>query len=77
MFPVGFCELKITHVHPLLTILFKNVLRTFEAGILKIFKNIQSQPKNQTFLEKKKECSHLFITSLSTTQIIYQLFSYC
>ena len=54
MFPVGFCELKITHVHPLLTILFKNVLRTFEAGILKIFKNIQSQPKNQTFLEKKK-----------------------
>ena len=28
----------------------KTVVRTFEAEILKIFKNIQSQPKNQTFL---------------------------
>ena len=27
-------------------IMFKNILRTFEAEILKIFKNIQPQPKN-------------------------------
>ena len=34
--------------------MFKNVLRTFEAEIPKIFKNIQPQPKNSTFLYKKK-----------------------
>ena len=30
--------------------MFKNVLRTFEAEILKILKNIQPQPKNWKFL---------------------------
>ena len=30
--------------HPILTILFKSSLRTFEDEILKIFKNIQPQP---------------------------------
>ena len=34
------------NIHPILTIMFKNVLRTFEAEILKIFKNIPPQPKN-------------------------------
>ena len=29
---------------------FKNVLRTFEAEILKKIKNIQNQPKSYTFL---------------------------
>ena len=47
MLPVGLCEWKITNVHPILAIMFKNLLRTFEA---EIFKNIQPQPKNQTFL---------------------------
>ena len=42
-------ESKITNVHPILilTIIFENVLRTFEAEILKTFsqfKNIQPQP---------------------------------
>ena len=46
MLPVGLCEWKTTNVHPILTIMFKSVLRTFEAEMLKIFKNIQSWPKN-------------------------------
>ena len=40
------CGWRITTAHPILTIIFKNILRTFEAEILKIFKNIQPQPKN-------------------------------
>ena len=40
------CKWKITNEHPVLTIMFKNPLRTFEANILKIFKDIQPQPKN-------------------------------
>ena len=44
--PVGLCERKSTNVHPILTVMFKIILRTFEAEILKIFKNIQPQPKN-------------------------------
>ena len=32
--------------HPILTTMFKNVSRTSKAEILKIFKNIQPQPKN-------------------------------
>ena len=32
----------------------KNIFRTFEAKIPKIFKNIQPRPKNKTFLYKKK-----------------------
>ena len=46
MFPDGLCEWKITNLHPILTIIFQNILRTFEAEILKIFKIIQPQPKN-------------------------------
>ena len=34
------------NIHPLLTIMFKNVLTTFKSEILQIFKNIQPQPKN-------------------------------
>ena len=43
MLPVGLYEWKIITAHPILTVMFKNILRTFEAEILKIFKNIQSQ----------------------------------
>ena len=39
--PVGLYERKITTANPILTILFKNILRTFEAEILKVFKSIQ------------------------------------
>ena len=47
--PVGLCfrlvcapSWKITTVYPVvLTMMFKNILRTFEAEILEIFKNIQ------------------------------------
>ena len=40
--------------------MFKNVLRTFEAEILKIFKNIQPQPKNwRLYIYKKKSFSKL------------------
>ena len=46
MLPVGLCKWKTTNVHPMLTIMFKRVLRTFKAEILKIFKNIQSRYKN-------------------------------
>ena len=45
MLPVGLCECKISTAHPILTIMFKNILRTFEAEILKILKSIQPQPK--------------------------------
>ena len=44
---VGLWEWKITKVHSILTIMFKNILRTsVEDEIFKIFKNIQPQPKN-------------------------------
>ena len=43
---VGLNECKIIAAHPTLTIMSKSVLRTFEAEILQIFKNIQPQPKN-------------------------------
>ena len=33
--------------------MFKNILRTFESGILKIFKNIQPQSKNQEELDDR------------------------
>ena len=33
--------------------MFKNILKTFEAEILEIFKNIQPRPKNKAFLQKK------------------------
>ena len=46
MLPVGLNEWKITNEHPVLTIMFKNPLRTFEANNLKIFKDIQPQPQN-------------------------------
>ena len=46
MLPVDLYKWKITSAHPTLTIMFKNVLRTFEAEILKIFQNVQPQPKN-------------------------------
>ena len=46
MLPVGLCKWKTTNVHPILTIMFKSVLITFEAEIFKIFKHIQSRPKN-------------------------------
>ena len=48
--PIGLCEWKISTVRPILTIMFKKVLRTFEAEILKTFKNILPQPKNLPFL---------------------------
>ena len=46
MLPVDFYESKITTAHSKLEIVFKNILRTFEAEILEMFKNIQPQPKN-------------------------------
>ena len=33
--------------------MFKIIFRTFETEILRKFKNIQSQPKNETFLLKR------------------------
>ena len=38
MLPDGLCKWKITNVRPILTVTFKNILRIFEAEILKIFK---------------------------------------
>ena len=35
-----------SNVHPILAIMIKNILTTFEVEFLKIFKNIQPQPKN-------------------------------
>ena len=45
MLPVGLDGWKMTNVHPILTIVFENVLRTFEAEILQLFRNIQPQPR--------------------------------
>ena len=42
---VGLCEWKKTNVHVILTVMFKNVLRTFEADVLKILTS-----KEETFL---------------------------
>ena len=44
--PVGLYEWKVTTAQPVLSIMLKNVLRTCEAEIPKILKNIQPQPKN-------------------------------
>ena len=55
MLPVGLYEWKIITAHPILTVMFENILRTFEAEILKIFKNIQSQSIKLDVLTKK-EC---------------------
>ena len=49
MLSVGFCQWKQTGAHPTLRIMFKNVLRTSEAEILKILKNIQTQPKCRSY----------------------------
>ena len=46
MLPVaGLYESKTINVHQVLAIICKNISRIFEAEILKIFKNIQPQPK--------------------------------
>ena len=42
--PVGLWEWKITNVHPILTTLFKNVSRTFEAEVLKVFYAVPKWP---------------------------------
>ena len=55
MLLVGLYEWKIITAHPILTVMFKNILRTSEAEILKIFKNIQSQSIKLDVLTKK-EC---------------------
>ena len=47
--PVGLYEWKTTSAHPIPTIMFENILRTFEAEILKIVKNIQPQSQNLNF----------------------------
>ena len=60
MLPVGLCDCKLD-VHPLLTIMFKNILRTFEAEILKLFKTIQPRPKNYIRSYKKKECMYIIL----------------
>ena len=49
----GLCEWKITTANPILTILFKNILLTFEAEILKIFKNISLSQKLRRSYEKR------------------------
>ena len=46
--PIGLYEWKMTTAHPILTIMFENVLKTFEAEIFKILLNIL-----KTFLNKK------------------------
>ena len=43
--PVGLCEWKILTVHQIITIMFKDVLRTFETEILKIFKTFSLTTK--------------------------------
>ena len=48
-------ELKIRTAHPILTVTFKNVLRTFEAKILKIFKEFSLSPK---ILILKRSCMY-------------------
>ena len=47
-----FVPMEITTAHPILTIMFKNILRTFTAEILKIFKNIEPQQKKLVSLVK-------------------------
>ena len=44
--PASLYEWKITPAHPILTNKFKNILRTFDAESLKIFRNNQPQLKN-------------------------------
>ena len=48
--PVYLRKCKIPILHPIPITMFKTILGTFEAEILKISKNFQPQPKNYTFL---------------------------
>ena len=54
MLLVGLCEWNITNVRPILTVMLKDVLRTFEAEILDIF-IIEPQPKAWFTLATKTE----------------------
>ena len=45
MLPVGLCEWKITNIHPILTAMYKNILRTSEAEILKILRTFSQSSK--------------------------------
>ena len=55
MRPAGFVRLiEITTVHPIQTIMFKNILRTLEAEILEIFKNNELQSQKLDVLIIKK-----------------------
>ena len=50
----GLYEWKITIAHPILTIMFKDVLRTFGAEILEIFKRHSASTEKLDVLMKKK-----------------------
>ena len=54
---IGLCERKVTKCAS--TAVFKNVLRTFEAEIPEIFKNVQSLPKVRRSYTKR-ECTRFF-----------------
>ena len=56
MLPVGLYDWKTTTAHPILTFMLKNILRTFEAEILKVFKNVQPQPQIRRSYTRK-ECT--------------------
>ena len=55
MFPIGLCEPKFTNVHPILTIMFKNILGTFEAEIINIFKDMNSASAQKFRYSYKKK----------------------
>ena len=65
----GFVEMEIKIVHPILTIMLRNVLRTFEAEIFKLFKNIKPQIKIRRSM-KKNVLLHTFTSLTSSTEKI-------
>ena len=61
-----FVEMEIKIVHPILTIMLRNVLRTFEAEIFKIFKNIK--PQIEIRRSRKKMYSYILLHHLHPLQ---------
>ena len=53
MLPVGLYEWKMTTAHPILTIMFKNILRILEAEILNYLRTFSCIPKLDVLIKKR------------------------
>ena len=69
MLPVGLCEWEITNVHPVLTKMFKNNLKTFENESSKYLRTFSLSPKIERSYDEK-ECKSFRLFNSGQIQII-------